>query len=167
MTFFGVYIVLSICYSSYLKTVSRNIEQPDHITEMVAYQSVYVLNKLGCPSILIKHSNEPSFKIILHDQYIARVVEGCNGVSMIILFSAFIAAFAGGFKKTLTYIIVGSALIYLINVLRIVLLSIGLYQYPEHKELLHSILFPLIIYGFIFALWVFWINHLSIIKAKE
>lgn len=160
-------MVLSLAYNSYLKSVHLNKKQADDITYMVALQTSFVLNKLGYTSKLIKHPDEPSFKMVINDHYVARVVEGCNGVSMIILFSAFIAAFSSTFQRTLIYILSGSVLIYLVNVLRVVLLSIGLYQYPQYKDVFHSVLFPVIIYGFILALWSFWIKCFSKINTER
>ncbi|MGB6269883.1 MAG: exosortase family protein XrtF, partial [Olleya sp.] len=100
-------------------------------------------------------------KMLVRGKYLARVIEGCNGTSIIILFVSFIIAFAGKFKTTLFYILSGSVLIYVVNLVRIVILSIGLYNYPWRKEELHTVVFPAIIYGMVFLLWMFWVNRFS------
>jgi exosortase family protein XrtF len=82
-----------------------------------------------------------------------------------ILFVSFIVAFAQKFKKTLLYMLGGLALIYATNIIRIVLLSIALYQYPESSDFLHDIVFPGIIYGMVFLLWLFWVRAIS--KATD
>lgn len=97
----------------------------------------------------------------------ARVVEGCNSISVIILFVSFIAAFAGRFKSTFVYMLSGSVIIYVVNLLRIVILSIGLYNYPWRREELHTVIFPLIIYGMVFLLWMFWVNRYSKLNPKN
>jgi len=114
----------------------------------------------------VPHSTEPSVKLIVNGQYLARVVEGCNSVSVIILFVAFIVAFSGKWKTTFFYILSGSVLIYSVNLLRVVLLSMWLYHYPEYKEVLHAVVFPVIIYGMVFLLWVFWVNRFSKTNRK-
>ncbi|HEX9601553.1 MAG TPA: exosortase family protein XrtF, partial [Mariniflexile sp.] len=62
------------------------------------------------------------------------------------------------------YILSGSVLIYTVNLLRIVLLTIGLYHYPYQNDVFHTVVFPAIIYGVVFLLWVFWVNRFSKLK---
>jgi exosortase family protein XrtF len=105
-------------------------------------------------------------KIIVNNIYLARVIEGCNSISVIILFISFILAFAAKFKTTFFYIFLGSVLIYTVNLLRIVLLTIGLYHYPNQKDIFHTVVFPGIIYGMVFLLWIFWVNRFSKLKQQ-
>jgi exosortase family protein XrtF len=53
---------------------------------------------------VLQHEDEMSMKVILNGRYVARVIEGCNSVSIIILFLAFIVAFKGSLKKTLLFL---------------------------------------------------------------
>jgi len=110
---------------------------------------------------LALHEHQASIKLILNDVYVSRVVEGCNALSVIILFAAFVVAFSGKWKHTIGFIIVGSLLIHILNVLRIALLSLALFYYPEQEPLLHGVVFPLFIYGVVFGLWVIWVNKFS------
>ena len=48
----------------------------------------------------------------------------------------------------------------------IVFLSVGLYYYPWRREILHTVIFPLIIYGMVFLLWMFWVNRYAL-KYKK
>ncbi|WP_317045218.1 hypothetical protein [Formosa algae] len=68
-------------------------------------------------------------------------------------------------KKAVLYVLAGTTLIYMVNVLRIALISIALYYYPESEHLIHGVIFPLIIYGMVFLLWVFWVNN--VVKPKK
>jgi exosortase family protein XrtF len=74
---------------------------------------------------------------------------------------SFIVAFAGEFKTTLLYAFAGSIIIYAFNLIRIVILSVGLYHYPWRREVMHEVVFPLLIYGTVFLLWMFWVNRFS------
>jgi exosortase family protein XrtF len=76
-------------------------------------------------------------------------------------------AFAEKFKTTFLYILAGSVMIYVVNLFRIVILSVGLYHYPWRREELHTVIFPLIIYGMVFLLWMFWVNRFSNLKKKN
>ncbi len=138
------------------------------MTNLVAKQSESLLDSFGYETKVINHEEEASMKVIINDKYVARVVEGCNAISIIILFIAFIAAFSDTVRKTALFILAGSVLIYAINLIRIVVLSIGLYHYPWRKDILHTVIFPLIIYGTVFLLWMFWVNQFAKkVKASE
>ncbi|WP_142785323.1 exosortase family protein XrtF [Changchengzhania lutea] len=167
LTFLLVYMVLTILYNLYLDASDGSIYYPDYFTHLVAIQTESLLNSFGYHAVLIPHPDEPSMKLILNGTYLARIIEGCNGVSIIILFLSFIVAFSGAFKTTLFYILSGSVLIYAVNLLRIVILTIGLYHYPEHANLLHNVIFPGIIYGMVFLLWIFWVNRFSKLNKKN
>jgi len=145
----------------YLDASDGSKYYPDYLTNLVAKQSQSVLQTMGYDATIAKHPNEPSMKLIINNKFVARVVEGCNSVSIIILFISFIIAFAGKFKTTLFYILAGSVLIYAVNLFRIAILSAGLYHYPWRKEILHTVIFPLIIYGMVFLLWMFWVNRFT------
>ena len=95
----------------------------------------------------------------INGDYLVRVVEGCNAMSVIILFLSFVLAFKKDWKTTFLFILAGSVLIYAFNILRIALLTIGIYEIPKYQELMHGTLFPIFIYGFVFLLWVFWIRN--------
>jgi len=161
LTFLLVYIVLSVGYKFYLDVSDGSKYYPDYITHTVAKQSEELLNVFGYKSEALTHPDEPSMKLIVRNKYVARVIEGCNSVSVIILFIAFIIAFAGRKRTTFMYVLAGSVLVYAVNLLRIVVLAIGLFHYPWRREILHTVIFPLLIYGMVFLLWMFWVNRFS------
>ncbi len=162
-----VYSILTFSYKFYLQYSTGEHYYPDYMTHVVAQQSVDLLHDLGYDAQVIPHPNEASMKLIINKKYVARVIEGCNSVSVIILFISFIIAFSGQFKTTVLYILAGSVLIYIANLFRVVILSIGLYHYPWRKDILHTVIFPGIIYGMVCLLWVFWVNRFSNIKKKH
>lgn len=166
-TFLLVYGVLSLAYSYYLDASKGTVYYPDYLTNLVANQSEILLDSFGYDSQVLPHPDEPSMKLLVNGKYVARVIEGCNGTSVIILFIAFVVAFAGRAKTTFFYILSGSVLIYTVNLFRIVILAIGLYHYPWRKEILHSVIFPGMIYGMVFLLWMFWVNRFSKIKKTN
>lgn len=157
--FFGSYALLTFLYQIFLRGFDKN--EVDTITRLVSGNTESVLSWFF-ESIRFEESNyEPSFMVYLFDKAVIRIVEGCNGISVIILFVSFIVAFSGNLKKTTFFIFGGSLIIYLLNVLRIAVLTVLLYHFPQHSHLLHGVLFPLIIYGVVFVLWVIWVNKFS------
>lgn len=161
--FFATYFVLFAIYSTYLQQTQKkeSFFQCSPLTNTVANQTESVLNFFGYNAISIQHEKEMSVKLLIDDVYTARVIEGCNSMSIIILFIAFIVAFAGTLKATVLYALFGSLFIYAINILRIAFLTVMLSKYPNQQEFLHNLVFPAIIYGSTFLLWVIWVNRFS------
>ena len=161
--FFVAYFLLFTTYATYLNKsqVKESGFQCASITTKVADQTVSVLRFFGYNVRSVQHDKEMSVKLLVDNQYIARVIEGCNSISIIILFIAFIIAFSGPKRSTLIYAIVGSFIIYVINILRIAFLTMMLYKYPEQQTMLHNLVFPSIIYGTTFLLWVIWVQKFS------
>lgn len=160
--FFAVYAGLTLIYKYYLKQFDNLLVfEVDDFTRLVADQVQRVLYFFNYECSLIVHNNQASMKLYLEQVYVARIVEGCNALSVMILFAAFVVAFTGKIKQTILFIISGCVLIHVLNVLRIVLLSIALLHYPEQEALLHGVIFPLFIYGVVFGLWVIWVNKFS------
>ena len=156
--FFVVYAVLTFVYSLYLSNFEGEI---DGITRIVAQQTKLIINVFDYQAEVVPHEAEPTMKLLVNDTYVGRIVEGCNSVSVLILFITFVIAFTGNLKNTLLFVVVGSILVYLANLLRIVVLGIGLYRYPQYENILHHIVFPTIIYGMVFLLWMFWVQKFS------
>jgi len=158
--FFGSYLLLFLLYSFYLqKTQHKNdFFSCAPITKTVAVQSNFLLNKLGYDAEIVQHPDELSIKQIMNGYYISRVVEGCNSISIIILFASFIIAFSKRFFPTVLYLLFGSLVIYSTNIIRIALINIALFKYPEYQTYLHDLLFPSIIYGVTFLLWFIWVR---------
>ena len=158
--FLGTYLLLSLLYNAYLHFGQSETWYPDPITHLVAKQTSVLTSAFGYMAEITPHPNEASMKLIINDRYLARIVEGCNALSVSALFAAFIVAFHQRWKPTLLYIFVGAVLIYCANLFRIVLLAIVLYEYPQYEEILHGVVFPAIIYGMVFLLWVLWVRKI-------
>lgn len=165
--FFGSYLLLAGVYKLYLHFGTSANYFPDHITSLVAKQTESTLQALGYETFSMNYEKNESVRIGIKNDFVIQVIEGCNAVSVIILFLSFVLAFFSGWKKTLFFIFGGSVLIYTLNVIRIALITIGIYHYPQYTDLLHEILFPIFIYGVVFLLWIFWVRQYQKPKPKQ
>ncbi|MFD2566528.1 exosortase family protein XrtF [Pseudotenacibaculum haliotis] len=161
--FFATYFILFALYSLYLQKTQQkeDVFVCSPITTTVAEQTESVLAFFGYDAAHMQHEDEMSVKLLLNGQYTARVIEGCNSLSIIILFLSFIIAFPGSLKSTILFGTVGGLFIYGINILRIAFLTVMLQKYPAQQEFLHNLVFPAIIYGATFLLWVLWVHKFS------
>lgn len=155
--FFLSYFVLTVVYRIYLSSFGKNVV--DGITANVSFLTQKLANILGVN--IATESFQDYYKIFYEGKYVARIIEGCNAISVIILFIAFVIAFSGRVKTTLLFAVGGGLFLYLVNVLRILILAVLLFWFPDQVHLLHGVLFPLLIYGMVFLLWIIWVNKYS------
>jgi exosortase family protein XrtF len=156
--FFTVYIVGVLVYNFYLSDFITHI---DGITETVTEQVAQIFS-ITLPEITTFYSCEsPTAEIQYFGVPLVLLIEGCNAVSIMILFLAFIVAFKGALKHYLWFVPLGIIIIYLANLLRIYLIGMIVLYLPEYTEWAHDYVFPGIIYGTTFMLWVIWVKFLA------
>jgi exosortase family protein XrtF len=165
LQFLGVfllsYLVLIGVYQLYLSQFDAANFEYDGFTNVVAEQTKVLLETFGYNVELSPSKFDPSVIVSVNLVSIVRVVEGCNAISVMILFVAFVLAFSKGLVKTLAFILVGLLIIHILNVSRIAFLTIGIMKYPQYEHVLHGVIFPLIIYGTVFLLWIVWVTKFS------
>ena len=161
--FFVTYFILFGTYSFYLNKTKQKegVFSCSPITKTVANQTKTLLSLFDYEVETLQHTDEMSMKVILNNTYVSRVIEGCNSISIIILFIAFIVAFRGGIKETIIFGVIGSIIIYGVNIVRISFLTAMIYEYQHYQDVFHNIVFPLIIYGTTFLLWIVWVHKFS------
>lgn len=167
LLFFGTYFLLSALYLLYLKAFSSQEFSSDYFTSLVAEQVNFLLQALKYDSFLGIPESGQGILLTIDSVFHIRIIEGCNAISVIILFLSFVFAFAQGVKKTIMFILAGMVLIYLVNIARIIILVIVLYKYPQYEKILHGVVFPGIIYGLVFLLWMVWVGMLKIERNEK
>lgn len=154
MAIFGAsYILATAMYKMFLDQFHQT---PDPITKFTAIQAFNVLN-------LILHLEDTSIMVIgnelsyfYRDYKLLSIIEGCNAISVLIIYNLVIMGFSPFKYKTVLYALFTSLFIGLVNVLRISLLGIiNLFWHHWTKEF-HDIIFPTIIYATIVLLWMVW-----------
>jgi exosortase family protein XrtF len=156
------YLLLTFVYESYLSQFDVKKLEIDGITQLVAKQTKDLMVFFHQDADVKPNKTAMGIKFFYNQRFIARIIEGCNGVSVIILFISFVTAFSGKIKATILYIMGGSLLIYILNLIRIALLCVLMYHFPKHQHVLHGVVFPLFIYGVVFMLWLIWIRKFSL-----
>lgn len=87
-----------------------------------------------------------------------RIVNGCNGISTIGLFTGFVLAYPGRWVRRLLFLPVGVGIIYASNVARISIL-VGFQKiWPDGFAFVHGLGAPTFFYLIVFGLWVIWAN---------
>lgn len=164
LRFVIIYIVLVLIYQFYLNIYKNDVVDP--FSRSVAVQVIYLQDLLGFPTVFVDHLNLHSIFFQTHGQFTTRMVEGCNVISVAILFSAFIFAFYKGLR-TFLFVFAGLILLHVLNVCRIALLNIIYIKYPQYEKMSHDYLFPAVIYGGVIVLWLVWIQFFALKKVEN
>ena len=161
LRFFGVYFIGVLLYNTYLSEFTSQI---DDITRMVTEQVASLLS-LTLPEITCVYSTtSPLAEIHYFGIRLVLLIEGCNAISVMILFIAFLVAFKGALKNYLWYVPFGIVTLYLANLSRIYLIGMIILYFPDYANMAHDYIFPGVIYGTTFVLWVIWVKYLTIKK---
>jgi len=157
LVFFGTYGVMSGLYFYALDFWAENGLMVDPITNLVGQQVEYFLTLFGFSAQIAPWEQTGNLVISVVGTPVAWLVEGCNAVSVMILFTAFVVAIPQRITHTLSFVILGVFLIHMINIGRIALISLGIYWRPGWSSVLHDLVFPGLIYGTVLLLWIYWI----------
>ena len=161
--FILIYIVLLGIYQYYLNVNPVGL---DPYSSMIARQSTAFQEMVGYPSFLVDDPVNKQIYFGVVDKKVTRMVEGCNAISVMILFSAFVFAFYKE-AKTFVFVLVSLAVLYVMNILRISAFNIVEYQYSEYGKMFHDYIFPSIIYGTVVVLWLIWIQLFVLRNEKR
>lgn len=86
------------------------------------------------------------------------LVDGCTGISAIGLFLGFILAYPGDWKNRISFCLLGIGVIYIVNILRIVILTITQEEWMEFFDITHDYSTTTIFYIVIFIMWMAWVK---------
>ncbi len=162
--FLGIYVIGTLLYQFYLKQFPKEIDPFSwNVTNQVAHMLSLDLPIVSCQC----YPGHQMVDIFSDASIVIRFIEGCNGVSVMILFLAFVIAFFKPIKHVIWFIPVGIVFIHGANLIRLIVLGFIQYYIPTWSNLFHDYLFPLAIYGAVFLLWVVWIRYFVIPHGKD
>lgn len=159
LRFIIIYVVLLFAYQYYLN--SFKIQGLDPFSRIIADHVMIIQNKLNYPTLLYDDVANEQVYFYVKKEYVTRMVEGCNAISVMILFISFVFAFFKG-TKTFVFAAAGLLALYIMNVLRIAGLNIVTRDYPQYNKIAHDYIFPAVIYGSVVILWLIWIKFFAL-----
>ncbi|MBL1233276.1 MAG: hypothetical protein CMD31_09630 [Flavobacteriales bacterium] len=86
----------------------------------------------------------------------------CNGLDLMALFAGFVIIFNGSWKHKLWFIPLGLIIIHLLNLLRVIALTIMAKTAPEYLDFNHKYTFTIILYAFVFLGWMLWVKYFAV-----
>ncbi|MCT2407812.1 exosortase family protein XrtF [Chryseobacterium antibioticum] len=159
LRFIVIYLVLLFGYQFYLNASKAGGLDP--FSRIIADQVASIQKVSGFPTLLYDDVKNEQIWFYVKKNYVTRMVEGCNAISVMILFVAFVFAFYKG-TKTYIFALAGLVLLYIMNLLRIVGLNIVMSDYKDYGKIFHDFIFPAVIYGTVVVLWLVWIKFFAL-----
>jgi exosortase family protein XrtF len=154
LIYFGLYLLYAFVIKKYtgidLAFIRLIIHSSDAILNWLGYDTFTRLGDSDYPGIGIDGSNG------------VWVGASCNAISLFFLFAVFVFAYPGHQKSKLWYIPMGILTIHILNIFRVVALSLIAFYKPDYLDFNHTYTFTFIIYCYIFFLWMLWVNKYSI-----
>ena len=129
----------------------------DPFTTWVADSSSSLMSIIGYDFKSFQDPSNPVKFLINGNEIISVINEGCNAISVKILFVSFLFGLYAKAIKTIFFSFFGLLILGFSNIIRLVLLNLLLMYLPEYTVLAHDVIFPIFIYGILVLLWLLWI----------
>jgi len=150
-------IIYFLCYLFYEFFIKRYTLVDEYVIRFIIENADEILRRLGFKTFKTTHLNE--FQVIgIHGSIGVWVGKACDAISLFIVFSVFILAFPGNQRDKWWFIPFGILTIHILNVIRVVGLTLITYYAPEWLEFNHTYTFTFIVYSYILLLWIWWVN---------
>ncbi len=154
LKFFIFYLIFFLIYEFLMKQGS-----PDFITKSVAAGVDLLYHWSGYETYSQVMEDGRSIGIFMSgNRWVVKVVEGCNGMSVIILSLAFVLSVPVRWRRRLAFALFSSVVIFLANLLRIYILGLIYISHSGWFDFAHRVLFPASIYALAVLLWFVYVR---------
>ncbi len=158
-------VLYSFCYFFYEFVLKKYTNFDQYFIRIIIRICENLLSVLSYKTFSSKEIND--FQVFGIDGSNGVWIGGpCNGITLMFLFAIFIIAYPGNSKHKLWYLTLGIISVYILNLFRIISLSLIAYYKPSYLEFNHTYTFTFIAYSFVFSLWMLWVNRFSIKKEN-
>lgn len=155
LRFLAIYLAGNLSYGLFVTSFEPGV---DPITGAVTSQTAEVVSWFGYNTEAVPLIDKKIADLLVNNKVVLSVYEGCNGVNVWIIFAAFLFAMGPISKSMFYFVLIGTILIHVSNLIRIGLLA-AVYMYlPHYWYFSHKYLFTAFIYVVVFILWIIWVR---------
>ena len=149
----AAFVLYAVWFAVYEGWIGPDGRLDAALSHLVARGAAVVLAALGyAPTVL-------GDKVWATPQAGAWVVEGCNGLSTLALFTGFVLAYPGAWRRRAVFLPLGAAFVFGVNVLRVAAIVVVLDRAPGSFGWVHALGAPHVFYATVFLLWVLWARY--------
>jgi exosortase family protein XrtF len=153
----GIYLSIYFIHQWYILPYGK---VDDFLNHQLGWASEKTLQLFGADAYLKIVPQEPIPKhfLYLQKQAVVFIGSACNGFLLYVLYTCFIMLSTGKWLHKFLFVIMGIAVIFILNVIRVIILLYLLTIDRELFDINHHFVFNFIVYGFIFLLWKYWFD---------
>lgn len=157
-----LYVLWFVCYNIFLHPNSNfDYLLINNLTDITKF----ILTKMGYTLMTIPADLDTMGVVGIDGSHGVLIGYPCNGLELFALFTGFVIAFPGSVKDKLWFIPLGILLIHLLNIFRVIALTILAYKAPEYLDFNHTYTFTILVYTVVFILWMLWALKISKVQA--
>ncbi len=146
-----LYIGWDFLYNGYL----NNTYFAEQLSWAGLMPSIYFMDLLGYDA-----DYSTTYKAMLVNKFpVIYMANACNGLDFMGVFVCFVLAYPATIKAKTWFLPVGLLAIHLLNIMRIILLSLNVLYWQETFDFNHKYTFIVAVYGLIFLLWINWVKN--------
>ena len=164
MVFLAVYAGMSLAYQVYLQRSGTHV---DPMSRILGEHAAMGLRAVGYTAVSEHSLGLQEERILIDSIAKVKVIEGCNGLSVMILFLAFVLAFGPWSSRKGKFVVWGLLAIHAFNVIRVAVLALIIHHSDGSWYSVQKNLFTGSIYLLVLVLWVLWTRQSITIKDHE
>lgn len=160
----GLYVLWLVVYYYLIKGYTNWDYMLDYNIVLMSQQFLGIFGF----ETFIELEGKSVFLFVTEGDFRAVIVgDECNGFKLFSIFTIFIAAFPGNWKKKIWFIPLGILIIHLANIIRVSALLLIQNYHPEYLDFNHLYTFTILVYSIIFLLWYWYIKRFSAYVKKD
>lgn len=145
-----LYVIWDFFYNSYL----NNTIFAEKLSWSALLPAISIMDLLGYDA-----DYSTTYKAMLVEKFpIVYMANACNGLDFMGVFLCLVLAYPAKISAKMWFLPVGILSIHVLNVMRIVLLSLNMLYWKDSFDFNHKFTFVLAVYGLIFLLWIYWVK---------
>ncbi len=157
-----LYISWFLLYELLLKPFTKIDEK---LISIIITQAAFVLRLFGYK--IYQQQEEANMQLMgIDGAHPIWIGSPCNAMTLFAFFTLFVLAFPGNTKRKLWFIPLGIIIIHIVNLIRVMALTLINYYNPKYLDFNHTYTFTIFVYVIIFSLWMWWVNY-SLKQAKK
>lgn len=116
--------------------------------------------------VLLPHQSDWHNTIHIQGSNGVWISSNCDGFALIWVFSAVLFYLPGRWKHKGVYLVLGSLVIEIFNVFRIISLAIIEHHFPQSLAFNHDYTFTVLVYSAVVALWYLWLRKFQFVGKQ-
>lgn len=155
LKFLVLYMMSNLAYGWF---ITYHYPEADPVTHLVTEQCSSILTGTGIPSTAVDRPGRPTTTLSYNGREVLAVFEGCNGLNVMFVFVSFVFSFTKLQRSMGWFIPLGLALIYVLNMGRLIGLFFVAVYMPDVLYIAHKYAFTGMIYASVLLLWLWWVR---------